>query len=89
MHPDSANVRRTDKCGRAQNIANVIETYGIPGVSITDSHRLKLSGISTNDLASIRKALNMPVFSPAPLDDSNQSMYVRTASLLSRAGKQD
>ncbi len=72
-----------------KNIADVIEAYGIPEVSMTDSHRLRLSGIRPNDLASIRKALNMPVFSPAPLDDANQSMYVRTASLLSRAGKQD
>lgn len=47
-----------------KNIANVIETYGIPGVSMTDSHRLRLSGIRPTDLASIRKALNMPVFSP-------------------------
>lgn len=47
-----------------KNIADIIEAYGIPDVSITDNHRLKLSGIRPNDFASIRKALKMPAFSP-------------------------
>ncbi|WP_339191936.1 nitrite reductase large subunit NirB [Bacillus sp. FSL K6-1003] len=46
-----------------RNIANIIETYGIPYVSITHGQRLKLSGFHPNDLANIKKELNMPAFS--------------------------
>ncbi|KUP32306.1 nitrite reductase large subunit NirB [Bacillus halotolerans] len=46
-----------------RNIANIIETYGIPNVSITHGQRLKLSGIRPNDLANIRKELHMAAFS--------------------------
>lgn len=46
-----------------RNIADIIETYGIPDVSITHNHRLKLSGIQPNDLANIKKELHMPSFS--------------------------
>ncbi|KAF1678804.1 nitrite reductase large subunit NirB [Bacillus sp. SKDU12] len=45
-----------------RNIANIIEAYSIPDVSITHSQRLKLSGINSTDLPHIKKALKMPAF---------------------------
>ncbi len=44
-----------------RNIANIIEAYSIPDVSITHSQRLKLSGIKSADLPNIKKDLKMPV----------------------------
>ncbi|MEC0678559.1 nitrite reductase large subunit NirB [Bacillus inaquosorum] len=46
-----------------RNIADTIEAYSIPGVSITHGQRLKLSGIKPVDLPNIKKDLKMPVCS--------------------------
>ncbi|PNB63913.1 nitrite reductase large subunit, partial [Pseudomonas sp. GW456-E7] len=46
-----------------RNIANIIEAYSIPDVSITHGQRLKLSGIRPEDLPNIKKELKMPVCS--------------------------
>ncbi|MCY7917313.1 nitrite reductase large subunit NirB [Bacillus vallismortis] len=43
-----------------RDIANIIEAYSIPDVSITHSQRLKLSWIKPADLPNIRKHLKMP-----------------------------
>ncbi|WP_276736389.1 nitrite reductase large subunit NirB [Bacillus sp. (in: firmicutes)] len=43
-----------------RNIADIIETYSIPDVSITHGQRLKLSGIKPADLPNIKKDLKMP-----------------------------
>lgn len=45
-----------------RTIANIIEAYSIPGVSITLGQRLKLSGIKPADLPNIKKDLKMPVY---------------------------
>ncbi|MGQ9010398.1 nitrite reductase large subunit NirB [Bacillus stercoris] len=45
-----------------RNIANTIEAYSIPDVSITHGQRLKLSGIKPADLPNIKKDLKMPVY---------------------------
>ncbi|MBL3649566.1 nitrite reductase large subunit NirB [Bacillus sp. RHFS10] len=44
-----------------RNIADIIEAYSIPDVSITHSQRLKLSGIKPADLPNIKEDLKMPV----------------------------
>ncbi|MEC1550492.1 nitrite reductase large subunit NirB [Bacillus rugosus] len=46
-----------------RNIANIIEAYNIPDISITHGQRLKLSGIRPEDLPNIKKELKMPVCS--------------------------
>ncbi|WP_425671360.1 assimilatory nitrate reductase electron transfer subunit NasB [Bacillus subtilis] len=45
-----------------RTIANIIEAYSIPDVSITHGQRLKLSGIKPADLPNIKKDLKMPVY---------------------------
>ncbi|SPU00499.1 nitrite reductase large subunit NirB [Bacillus tequilensis] len=46
-----------------RNIADIIETYSIPDVSITHSQRLKLSGIRPADLPHIKNDLKIPAHS--------------------------
>ncbi|WNV80122.1 nitrite reductase large subunit NirB [Bacillus atrophaeus] len=46
-----------------RRIADIIEIYNIPSVSITHSQRLRLSGIKPDDLPNIRQALQMPICS--------------------------
>ncbi|MGG1049627.1 Assimilatory nitrate reductase electron transfer subunit [Bacillus subtilis] len=45
-----------------RTIANIIEAYSIPDVSITHGQRLKLSGIKPADLPNMKKDLKMPVY---------------------------
>ncbi|NTU27536.1 FAD-dependent oxidoreductase [Bacillus tequilensis] len=46
-----------------RNIADIIETYSIPDVSITHGQRLKLSGIKPADLPHIKNDLKIPAHS--------------------------
>ncbi|MCY8203127.1 nitrite reductase large subunit NirB [Bacillus sp. N12A5] len=53
---------RTD-AEQLRNIADIVEAYSIPDVSITHGQRLKLSGIKPADLPNIKKDLKMPICS--------------------------